>query len=1124
MVVSVIVEHVANHADEWITGKITDILGVEDEVKKISSNLSCIRDVLRTSGGSQQHDPLLRNWLKKLEKLALDAQNVLDTYQTEVALWKNWKKTSRLGKASFKSKLAAEIKDISKSLETIYQENERFNISKDCGGGSSSSSSRRSQTSGKEREFRECGSSSTIAQDDFAGRKDVKESLISQMISKRHVEGRPIHGFPIIGMSGRGKTALAQQIYKDNAIIKRFGEARMWKDITSDFDYEKFLAELTSFLNERERGDFLLVLDDVQEIHANNWMRLEKLLKGNCKKSILLFTTHNRKVATTILGEEPSQESYLPVLPDEDCMELFRRVGFPNGLPINLEKKYGSGIISKCKGIPLAVKAIAWVLRGNTTDERTWKNILENDIWELEQGTSTSETPNILPLLRLGYNHLDYILQQCFAYCSIFPKGYPFQKEELVKLWMAEGFIEYEETGEKYFNELLTKSFFEGGHDEVRYRLHDLMHEVAQSVSSPHCCQVKDDKYCHFSDESLHVSLLCEDVEKLVEQIVEKSKKLRTLLFPSSSGSVRNFGKAFEKLFKTLKCIRVLDLSSSSLEKLPESVSNLKLLRYLDLSNTKIRVLPDSICNLYNLQTLKLLGCIWLLELPKDLGKLVKLRHLELDDIFWYHCTKLPPSMGNATGLHNLHVFPVGNTSGHGIEELKDMKYLTGKLHISMLENAVTVAECKLHEKRSLEKVVLEWSEETVNQQDQVTVMDDSVLKELRPHSNLKMLEIHHFKGSGFPSWLIDGSLEHLVNLSLNNCTKCRTLSVGQLNSLTKLYIKGMPELEVWPEDDQCTSLRYLKLSNCPNLKTLPSAMPHLKFLKIKGCHSLQALPITRSLEFLILIDNRVLEYWQEVIVAFRVFVINGQGHFMQKITSLIPLIELKMVKCPKIPALPEFYPQKLEISGCELLTDLPALHSACRLQHLALEKFSNETILTKIQNTSSLCSLVLSSISNLRSLPQLLQLPRLQALYISACKELTSLSDGGSLQTFSSLKLLSVRGCSNLQSLPDDLPTALECLIIGSCRSLQSLGTRDMLKRLLSLKDMYIEDCPLLMSLPEGGLPNSLQHLLIQGCPELTAKCQKEGAEWPKIENVPDLEIDSPKSSLCSCLQCILQ
>ncbi|XWS58624.1 hypothetical protein CRYUN_Cryun08bG0050700 [Craigia yunnanensis] len=99
---------------------------------------------------------------------------------------------------------------------------------------------------------------------------------------------------------------------------------------------------------------------------------------------------------------------------------------------------------------------------------------------------------------------------------------------------------------------------------------------------------------------------------------------------------------------------------------------------------------------------------------------MVNLHYLELDDMFWFKCRTLPPRMGNLTSLQNLHAFPVSGTSGHGIEELKDMANLTGTLNISNLENAVNAAEAKLNEKEGLQKLVLEWSDKDFNQENEV--------------------------------------------------------------------------------------------------------------------------------------------------------------------------------------------------------------------------------------------------------------------------------------------------------------------------------------------------------------------------------------------------------------------
>ncbi|KAE8037270.1 hypothetical protein FH972_009871 [Carpinus fangiana] len=486
-----------------------------------------------------------------------------------------------------------------------------------------------------------------------------------------------------------------------------------------------------------------------------------------------------------------------------------------------------------------------------------------------------------------------------------------------------------------------------------------------------------------------------------------------------------------------------------------------------------------------------------------------KKRQTALDDIFWFNLSMLPPSMGNLTSLHNLPVFQVGQVNGYGIKQLEKMVHLSRTLHISKLENTVNAGDAKLNDKKSLDKLVFEWSDRAVNTQDEAT--ENSLLKDLQPPSNLKELQIIRYRGNEFPAWMKEGQLQNLVSLNLNGCIKCKNLSLCQLPNLRALHIKGMQELEKLTEVE-CRSLGWLKLSNCPELRELPSIFPNLGVLKIKRCNSLRALPVTPFLQFLILTDNLILEDWHEAILMLQVGNDQGQRETRPH-PSFMELLELKVMSCPKLQALPEiFAPRKLEISRCELLNTLPPPPLARRLQHLALEGCDDGALVRAIPDTSSLYSLVISSISNLSSLPKWPQLPGLKALYIRDCKHLVSLSSGeeGSLRTLTSLNLLSIINCEKLETLNEELPTSLECLIIASCPLLKSLGPD---WDLPSLKDLYIEDCPLLQSLPEDGHPSSLRHLLIQTCPLLTERCQKEGGggpEWPKIEHIDDLEIDS--------------
>ena len=238
--------------------------------------------------------------------------------------------------------------------------------------------------------------------------------------------------------------------------------------------------------------------------------------------------------------------------------------------------------------------------------------------------------------------------------------------------------------------------------------------------------------------------------------------------------------------------------------------------------------------------------------------------------------------------------------------------------------------------------------------------------------------------------------------------------------------------------------------------------------------------------------------------------------------------MELKIICCPKLSALPDiFAPQKLEISGCKLLTALPFPELSQRLQHLELDACEDGTLVEEIPESSSLYSLVISNISNITSLLTILpHLPGLQALYIHDCKHLVSLfkeaveeAAAPPLQHLTSPKLVSIQSCSELVRLPiEGLGMKLRCLMISCCPNLEYLGPVDVLKRLSSLKDLYIEDYPKLKFLPEERVPPSLEHLVIQGCPLLMEQCQNKGgggSDWKKIKDIPDLEIDSINDAL---------
>ncbi|KAL5565108.1 hypothetical protein UlMin_028272 [Ulmus minor] len=161
--------------------------------------------------------------------------------------------------------------------------------------------------------------------------------------------------------------------------------------------------------------------------------------------------------------------SELQLVSDEDCWQLFAKHVFNDIVDYDTDselQRIGMEIVKKCKGLPLAVKSIAGVLR-SVSDLEEWGKMRDSDIWQLQ--FQEYQRTNVLPALWLSYHFLPLLLKRWFAYCSIFPKDYKFHQsdmEEIIFLWMAEGLLKpkkgkrMEDVGKAYLQALISSSFF----------------------------------------------------------------------------------------------------------------------------------------------------------------------------------------------------------------------------------------------------------------------------------------------------------------------------------------------------------------------------------------------------------------------------------------------------------------------------------------------------------------------------------------------------------------------------------------------------------------------------------------------------------------------------------------
>jgi hypothetical protein len=537
---------------------------------------------------------------------------------------------------------------------------------------------------------------------------------------------------------------------------------------------------------------FLIVLDDVWTEDYDGWNTLLRPFQCGTKGSKILLTTRIENIATMVQTFQPY---HLKKLSDEDCWSVFA-----NHACLSLEKstenmdiqKYGKEIVRKCKGLPLAAQSLGGLLRGKC-DIRDWNNILNNNIWENES--------KIIPALRISYHYLPPCLKRCFVYCSLYPKDYEFDKDDLILLWMAEDLLQppeigktLEEVGYGYFNDLASRSFFHrSGSGNESFVMHDLVHDLATLIGGEFYFRTEElGKETKIGTKTRHLSfskfsdLVLEDFD-----MFGKAKHLRTFLTINFTPTPFNYENASYIILSNLKYLRVLSFRNYPyLYALPDLIDEMIHLRYLDLSGTYIKLLPDSLCNMYNLQTLKMICCEQLAKLPNDMHKLVNLRHLDISGTL--KLQEMPREMRKLNCLQHLSCFIVGQHEAKGIKELGTLSDLHGSLSIKKLENvnnSFEALEARISDKKYLEELELEWSEDAADDvENSQSEMD--ILGKLQPAKYLKRLDIVGYRGTRFPAWVEDPSYHNLTELSLYGCKNCFMLpSLGQIRSLMNLTI-----------------------------------------------------------------------------------------------------------------------------------------------------------------------------------------------------------------------------------------------------------------------------------------------------------------------------------------------
>uniref|UniRef100_A0A7N1A6Z5 NB-ARC domain-containing protein n=1 Tax=Kalanchoe fedtschenkoi TaxID=63787 RepID=A0A7N1A6Z5_KALFE len=461
------------------------------------------------------------------------------------------------------------------------------------------------------------------------------------------VEDNQLRVVSVVGMGGLGKSTLAKKIFNHHEIKTQFG-TRVWVVVSEHVEAKHVLKNILQYLNvkfDKEDDDYLkgllkeqlngrkylIVLDDLWT--SKQWNDLKLYLPTDQKRcSRILLTSRTENVAN--VASTDTTTYHLNPLGEADSWSLFCKKALKGEkCPPNLEAT-GKGIVSKCKGLPLAIIVLGSFLSEAEPKPsfKYWSKILGDTSWHPDSDNDCSK------ILLLSYRNLQPHLRMCFLYVGAFQEDFEIQAKDLCLLWVAEGFVKVrrteleEDVAEDYLIKLADRNLImiskrKSDGSIKSCRIHDLLRDLC----------IKEAEKCNFFE--VNVDRASQNVKEGVRRLtITNSDDTALLRLPLYKGlrTLLDFFNNASKLRSAcdhLSVIRVLHLhvDTEKEDRAPIRLKNLILLKYLKADFIWAELSHDNmiqyISKLSNLQVLNLKR-YGMANLPKGIWKLKLLRHV----------------------------------------------------------------------------------------------------------------------------------------------------------------------------------------------------------------------------------------------------------------------------------------------------------------------------------------------------------------------------------------------------------------------------------------------------------------------------------------------------------------
>ncbi|GKV44810.1 hypothetical protein SLEP1_g51962 [Rubroshorea leprosula] len=481
----------------------------------------------------------------------------------------------------------------------------------------------------------------------FSSREDVLERIMRALQSQSSI----IIG--VHGMPGMGKTMLAKEIKRKAEQDKLFDVVVMAL-VSRNADLRNVQVEIARGLDldllpygtraedaaECIRGRLkkmkkvLIILDDIwrpgidlEELGIP--LRNEpKTIEGSSSREEyaecnILLTSRDSNVLSDLMG---SQQNFpLHHLKDEEAWELLKSIVGDRAESDDIHSA-AIEIVRGCGGLPLAITTMAMALKNKQPYE--WMDavrILKRPSSENFDGISA----NVYSAIEVSYFHLESEkLKKTFLLCCLM--GHKFFLRDLLKYGVGLGL--FANTIEEARNEVLTlisklraASLLIDDSDNNRFDMHDLIHDVAVSITS------RDRQGLLLTGD--HVPKEWSDME------TRKDFKWICLRHSNVDGLPEELESLHLTLFR-------LDNKNPSLQIPANFFKEMPRLKVLDLTGMHMSSLPSSICLLQNLHTLCLDQSVL-----GDIRTIGELKNLEILSLGWSEFEELPGEIGQLTRL-----------------------------------------------------------------------------------------------------------------------------------------------------------------------------------------------------------------------------------------------------------------------------------------------------------------------------------------------------------------------------------------------------------------------------------------------------------------------------------------